>query len=75
MLELGTSHNRWLVEWQFLRMAGTDVSAPLANRIKIELGVQNVPFVRRVEHLEASIGAKRSRLHPILQEYLAELEA
>ena len=73
MLELGTGHNRWRVEHQFMRMAGPEVEEALANRIRIELDVQGVPFVRRIEHIELSISQSRENLHPVLRAYLAEL--
>ena len=70
MLDLGTSHNRWRVEWQFMRMAGAEIEDALAERIKIELQVQNVQFIRQIQHLQGSIDVSRKGLHPILQECL-----
>jgi len=73
MLKLGTTHNRWRVEWQFMRMAGEQIDDVLAERIKIEAKVQGVPFADRIDHIEHSIPAKRGSLHPILRAYLEEL--
>lgn len=67
MLELGVSHNRWRVEWQFLRMAGEDCDPALAERIEIEVLARGLPFAQRVRHVERSISVSMNRLHPILQ--------
>ena len=74
MLELGTSHNRWRVEFQFMEMAGPEIDDDLAERIKIEMQVQKTPFLERIEHIEDSIDVLRDKLHPILIAYLCELE-
>ena len=72
MLELGTSHNRWLVERQFMRMAGTEIDEALAERIKIEIQVQNINFSYKISHIEDSIPANRAELHPLLLQFLGE---
>ena len=66
MLELGTSHNRWLVERQFMQMASAEIDDTLAERIKIEIEVKNVNFSYKIRRVEESIGARRTELHPIL---------
>lgn len=71
MLELGTSHNRWVVERQFMRMAGHDCDPGLAERIKIEVRASGMPFASRMEHVHRSIGITPDQLHPILHELLA----
>jgi len=48
MLELGTSHNRWRVERQFMRMAGHDCDPALAERIKMEVIASEFPFEKRM---------------------------
>jgi eukaryotic-like serine/threonine-protein kinase len=68
MLELGTTHNRWLVERQFMRMAGPKCDPALADRIKMEVVAQGFPFRRRMHHIRDSIGASADQLHPILHE-------
>ena len=73
MLEPGTRHNRWYVEHQFMRMVDSDIDDALADRIKIEIQVQGLNFLRHVEHIEWSIDATRDDLHPKLREYLSEL--
>lgn len=70
MLELGTSHNRWVVERQFVRMTGHDCEPALAERIKIEVRASGMPFARRIKHLHNSINVPPDRLHPILHELL-----
>lgn len=72
MLELGTTHNRWRVERQFLRMAGLDCDPALADRIKIEVIARGFPFERRMRHVEQSINVKADQLHPTLQTLLAK---
>lgn len=72
MLELGTSHNRWRVERQFLRMAGPDISDALAERIKIEIDVQSINFKARMNHIEWSIDETSESLHSILEQALED---
>ncbi len=67
MLHLGTSHNRWRVEWQFVRMADQDCDAVLAERIKMDVIARSIPFRSQIQHLERSIGIASDRLHPTLQ--------
>ena len=59
MLELGTRHNRWYVEHQFMRMVDSDIDDALADRIKIEIQVQGFNFLKHIEHIELSIDATR----------------
>ena len=66
MLELGTSHNRWRVEHQFMRMAGGEIDDSLAERIRIEIEVQNLRFAHLMKHLEESINVSCRGLHPKL---------
>ena len=70
MLELGTSHNRWRVERQFMRMAGHECDPAIANRIKMEIVASNFPFAARMNHIEKSIGVTADQLHPTLFELL-----
>ncbi|HEY4343241.1 MAG TPA: serine/threonine-protein kinase [Parvibaculum sp.] len=69
-LKLGTSHNRWLVERKFLKMAGPDISSPLARRIEVEIEVQGIDFEAQVSHVERSLDVSRVSLHPALRELL-----
>ncbi len=70
LLYMGTSHNRWYVERKAANMMNNDISNELAERIKIELDVQSIPFKRQVEHLCRSIGINITFLHPKLQELI-----
>lgn len=72
VLILGTSHNRWYVEQKYMKMVNKNISDELANRIKIELDVQEIDFKKQISHLERSISASTNDLHPILQAYLEE---
>ncbi len=74
MLELGTRHNRWRVEGQFMEMAGPNVDNALAELIVIEMQVQRIDFLHRMEMIETSINVDRKELHPLLLVYLEELE-
>jgi serine/threonine protein kinase len=71
LLELGVSHNRWYVERKFLRLAGTDISDNLANRIISEIEVEGINFNFKIVQLEASVRASRNQLHPILLDFLS----
>ncbi|MCT8867139.1 serine/threonine protein kinase [Shewanella xiamenensis] len=70
MLYLGTSHNRWYVERKVLTMMGVSISPELAQRIKMEVEVQNFSFERRITHLIRSIGTSIGFLHPILRDLI-----
>ena len=70
MLQLGTSHNRWYVERLFMQMASPSISNELAERIIVELNVQEIDFEAKVSHVEISIGVNRIGLHPILLDRL-----
>jgi len=67
MLGLGTSHNRWRLEWQFMRMAGQACEPALAERIKMDVIAKNIPFKARMRHVAGSINVKVDKLHPTLQ--------
>ena len=67
LLNLGASHNRWVVERRFMRLAGTDLSESVANKIVIDVEVLEFDFTRYVRHVEHSIGVSYEQLHPILQ--------
>jgi eukaryotic-like serine/threonine-protein kinase len=74
MLELGTSHNRWLVERQFMRMAGPECDPALADRIRMEVVARAFPFARRMRHIQQSISVSTEQLHPILYELAAAMD-
>lgn len=75
MLELGTTHNRWYVENMFVGMADGNISEPLAKRMVIEIKASQIPFLRRIIHLEKSIHKSREDLHPVLQNFIAEVDS
>ena len=70
LLVLGTSHNRWLVEHRFMRLADLALSENVAKRFITEASVQNVDLAENVAHLERSISVVRGNLHPIIQQAL-----
>ena len=69
MLEMGTSHNRWRAEHQFLRMAGPDIDDALAQRLAMEVEVRDLSLPDQVQHLEESIGLGWNQLHPRLHSF------
>ncbi|HIF9255926.1 TPA: serine/threonine-protein kinase [Photobacterium damselae] len=70
LLYLGTSHNRWYVERKAANMMDINISVEQAERIKVELQVQSIPFNAQISHLCGSIGLVQSFLHPKLRELL-----
>ena len=70
LLELGTSHNRWYVERKYMTMVNKNISDILANRIKLELEIQEVNFKYKMSHIEDSISVSKDTLHPILLDLL-----
>ncbi|NQY19938.1 MAG: serine/threonine protein kinase [Campylobacteraceae bacterium] len=74
LLLLGTSHNRWYVEQKFMRMINTEISDILAERIKVELDVQDIDFISKMNHVCNSISITTDNMHPILENYLNELQ-
>jgi hypothetical protein len=70
ILKLGTSHNRYYVERVFMQMASSGISNELAERIVVELGVQEVNFALEFGYLEGSIGPSRAAIHPALADLL-----
>ena len=74
MLNMGTSHNRWRVEYQFMRMAGPQIDDTLADRITIEVQVQDLDFVQLMNQVEGSIDVSRDQLHPRILKFLKKLE-
>jgi eukaryotic-like serine/threonine-protein kinase len=73
MLEMGTSHNRWYVERMFVRLCGPDMEELLAKRLAMEFRVGEREICASINHLEASIGFDRAKLHRLLVKTLAEI--
>ena len=70
LLELGISHNRWYVERKYMTMVNKNISDILANRIKLELEIQEVNFKDKMSDIECSISVSKDTLHPILLDLL-----
>ena len=73
LLEMGTSHNRWYVERKFLQLCGSKMDETMARRLSIEFRASGDDICRLITHLERSVGASRTELHPFLQTVLAEV--
>jgi len=70
LLTLGTSHNRWYVEGKAANMLDNTISTDLAERIRIEIEVEQLNFRNLINHLCTSIHLQVNFLHPVLQEML-----
>lgn len=66
LLELGTSHNRWFVEWAFSKLANTGCELAVVQRFLTEAKVNGYDVNRALKHLESSIKISRSQLHPLI---------
>jgi eukaryotic-like serine/threonine-protein kinase len=73
LINLGTSHNRWLVERMFMDFCGTEMDDSLAKRMAIEFRAIGTDLCGQLKHLEFSIGANRSSFHHRLQEAIASI--
>lgn len=73
MLEMGTSHNRWYVERKFLQLCGSKMDEAMARRLSVEFRASGDDVCRWIAHLERSLGASRTELHPFLQTVLTEV--
>lgn len=70
LLKLGVRHNRWYVEWQFVKAVDEDSSDALIDRVKAEIEVSDINFKGLFQSLSVSIGISGQRLHPSLRELL-----
>lgn len=70
MLYLGTSHNRFYVERKAKKMLDQNISVELAERLRNEILIYEIPFNMQINHLCESINAKVDFLHPVLRELL-----
>lgn len=66
-LELGVSHNRWLVERSFHTRALEDAADNVIQRFLVEVGVRDYPFKGKIAHLLLSISVEMDTLHPLLR--------
>lgn len=70
-LELGTSHNRWLVERNFYRRVLVDADNNVLQRFVTEAKVRSYPIASKIAHLNGSISVDTSKYHPTLTAALA----
>lgn len=73
LLALGTSHNRWYVEQEFLKLCGLQMDDNLANRFGLEIRVLGTQACTMFEHLKTSIGANLQTLHPTVYNTLRQV--
>lgn len=73
MLILGASHNRWYVERKFMALCNEEIPEGLAKRLAVELRARGNGVCKDFDHLEASIGADRHALHPLIVEALKDI--
>jgi eukaryotic-like serine/threonine-protein kinase len=70
ILILGASHNRWVVERRFMHLADQTLNDSVAKRIVADVSIDEINFGWYVKRVEASIGASRDSLHPLLRELI-----
>jgi len=73
LLYMGISHNRWFVEWKFMRFCGSEMDINLAKRVAIQFRIIGKDICRKVEALERSITVSRIDLHATLAGVLADI--
>ena len=71
-LELGTSHNRWLVERNFYRRVLNDASPNLIQRFITEAKVRDYSLAKKIAHINRSITVDTAKYHPFLIAALAK---
>lgn len=64
LLELGTSHNRWYVEYRFVKYAGPDCSPSVVRRFLLEAKTNEIHLAHRLNHLFSSISVVPANVHP-----------
>jgi len=70
LLEMGTSHNRWVVERRFAGLAGLEADEHIISRFLVENEVRGKDLARQISKLEQSIGIRRESLHTLIQKEL-----
>lgn len=73
-LHLGHSHHRFFVMDQFMRMAGPEIPADLAERLAVEFYVLGNEALHKIAVFEAAIHTSRANLHPRIVEALERIE-
>jgi serine/threonine protein kinase len=65
-LELGTSHNRWLVERAFYSRALLDADPNVIQRFITEANVRGYDIKKAIDHLNGSIIVDITKYHPLI---------
>lgn len=71
LLELGTTHNRWYVEYRFVKFAAPDCNPFVIKRFILEGKTNDIDVPRRLAHLFDSITVTPAQLHPQIIALLA----
>jgi serine/threonine protein kinase len=66
LLKMGVSHNRWFVERKLLNLAGPSLDSKVANRVLLDVEADSFSLGYYLSCWEASIGANRLQLHPLI---------
>jgi hypothetical protein len=71
LLHMGTSHNRWYVEEQFVQLVNHKTDDNLINMLLIEIEVsEEIDYIYELKHLLESLVISKNRLHPKIAEKL-----
>jgi serine/threonine protein kinase len=70
LMEMGISHNRWLVMRKFMQLAGPELDDSVARRFVLDIEAEEIPFEQKMRRIESIIHTTRGRLHPRLQQAL-----
>lgn len=73
LLYLGTSHNRWYVEFKAVKYFKGDIEERLLKRILMEIRVEGSRFCTAINHLFYSINYSLEVLHPEIQRTIKEI--
>jgi serine/threonine protein kinase len=69
-LKLGSNHNRWSIQRLFFRLCDSQLDDGVAERIKIEVEVQDLNFQSMIEQSESATTVNRGDLHATLRALL-----
>lgn len=73
LLIMGTSHNRWFVENQFVRKVSKKMDDSIARRLAVQFSAEREIVCPAIEHLKESINFSVDNLHPFLSEKIADI--
>lgn len=73
MLYMGTRHNRWYVEKKFVGHLGSGLDTNLAQRLALEIRIDEDEACIAYKHLQRSINFDLKRLHPIIWEAFSQV--